>query len=102
MTLKFEKTWSEVARETIAAVLKKYTDDGGDLIYLTEDDRKSIKRSIDAAYPFGFRHCYPYKAWLKERRRVFIALGIPIASRRRKQEATAQLSLFSTATKRRK
>lgn len=102
MTLKLEKTWAEVARETIATVLKAYTDGGGDLVYLTEADRLSLKKQIDAAYPFGFRHCYPYKAWIQERRRVFIALGIPIVSRRRQSEDTSQLSMFSTQTKRKK
>jgi hypothetical protein len=99
---KSKMTWPERAAKAIAAVLKKYTDDGGDLVYLSEADRKLLKKQIDAAYPFYERRCYPYKAWLQERRRVFMALGIPIVSRRHNQPESNQLSLFSTQSKRKK
>jgi hypothetical protein len=31
-------------------------------------DAKEIQRRVDAAYPFGAREHFPYKAWLKARR----------------------------------
>lgn len=97
-----EKTWSGIARETIAAVLSDYTKGGGDLIYLDSNDRKLLKKAIDAAYPFFERRCFPYKAWLLERRKVFIALGIPLRSSSRKSPDTGQLNLFSTSTKKKR
>lgn len=33
------------------------------------------KAAIDAAYPFGTRDCYPYKAWLVERREYLRRYG---------------------------
>lgn len=29
-------------------------------------------RALRKAYPFGPRRCWPYKAWLKERRRYLV------------------------------
>jgi len=34
-------------------------------------------KAIDAAYPFGPRSHWPYKAWLAERRAFFAAHGLP-------------------------
>lgn len=34
-------------------------------------------KAIDAAYPFGPRAHWPYKAWLAERRVFFAAHGLP-------------------------
>ena len=33
------------------------------------------KKAIDAAYPFGERARWPYKAWLKERRQYLARYG---------------------------
>jgi hypothetical protein len=92
------KTWSELAREAIAAILSDYTESGGDLIYLDADDRERIKKRIDDAYPFGERSNFPYKAWLIERRSAFIALGIPVRSTSKKPNETSQMDLFNTST----
>ena len=74
---------------------------GGDLIYLNADDHKTIKKLISESYPFGERANHPYKIWLDERRKVFLALGIPVNhSRSSNQTDSTQLSLFSTKTKR--
>jgi hypothetical protein len=97
-----EETWSERARKTIGTVLKNYTDGGGDLVYLNSNDRKLLKKAIDDAYPFYERRCFPYKAWLLERRKVFIALDIPLRSSSRKSPDTGQLNLFSTSTKKKR
>lgn len=35
-------------------------------------DKAEIIKAIDAAYPFGMRKSYPYKAWLRARKE-FIA-----------------------------
>jgi len=32
-------------------------------------------KAIDAAYPFGERKYFPYKAWLKERKRYLMRFG---------------------------
>jgi hypothetical protein len=93
-------TWSDLARETIAAVLSAYTAGGGDLIYLDSGSKTYLKKAIDAAYPFGERSKFPYKAWLIERRKVFLSLGIPVRYTARKPLEGNQLSLFSTSTKR--
>jgi hypothetical protein len=90
-----KKTWSGIARETIAAILSDYTEGGGDLIYLDASDRVLIKKRIDDAYPFGKRSNFPYQAWLKERHKVFIALGIPVRSVTHKPYEGDQLPLFS-------
>lgn len=89
-----EKTWFEIARETIAAILSDYTEGGGDLIFMDASDLERIKKRIDDAYPFGERSRFPYKAWLIERRKVFIALGIPVRSFSRKPCEGDQLPLF--------
>lgn len=51
--------WSRVARETIGEAHKAVPADA------TFKERKAI---IDAAYPFGPRSMWPYKAWLTARR----------------------------------
>jgi hypothetical protein len=90
-----KNTWSGYARKTIAAILSDYTEGGGDLIYLDASDRARIKKRIDDAYPFGERSNFPYQAWLIERRKAFIALGIPVRSTSIKPYEGDQLSLFS-------
>lgn len=51
--------WSAVARSTIQRVANTLPDD------LPLKERKA---AIDAAYPFGPRAYWPYKAWCKARR----------------------------------
>jgi hypothetical protein len=51
--------WSRVARETIERVAATIPD---------ETCLKARKAIIDAAYPFGPRSHWPYKAWCKARR----------------------------------
>lgn len=46
------------------------------------ETNEQIRRRVDAAYPFGAREYWPYKAWLKERRRLFCLHNI-ITSRNR-------------------
>lgn len=36
-----------------------------------------IAKEIDAAYPFGERAHYPYKAWLSARKEFFAKHGLP-------------------------
>lgn len=42
-------------------------------------------RAIDAAYPFGPRSHYPYKAWLRVRKAFFARHGLPRNGDRRSQ-----------------
>jgi hypothetical protein len=50
--------WSAIARRVIAEV---------DAANATLPPAERLK-VIDAAYPFGERDCWPYKAWLKARK----------------------------------
>lgn len=54
--------WGQQAFDVIAATIASARAEG-----LSYAD--TVKR-IDAAYPFGERKYYAYKAWLKERRRA--------------------------------
>lgn len=60
--------WRGAARECIEHEIQQATADG---IGCSLED--TIKR-IDAAYPFGERRYYPYKAWLQERRIAILLL----------------------------
>lgn len=51
--------WARVARETISRVGSTIPEEA------TFKQRKAV---IDAAYPFGPREYWPYKAWLKARK----------------------------------
>jgi hypothetical protein len=73
--------WGQEARKAIDAAMADAKRDG-----LSWAD--TVKR-IDAAYPFGERKYWAYKAWLKERRK---ALGI--VSRKRQ---AAQAPLFEVS-----
>lgn len=53
-------TWKDKARDVITAVMRGALADGV--------DRDELLRRVDAAYPFGERKYYPYKAWLAVRR----------------------------------
>jgi hypothetical protein len=62
-------TWSESAHAVM-------------LTTLIECDRAGMSKAetakaIDAAYPFGVRAHYPYKAWLKVRKSFFAQHGLP-------------------------
>jgi hypothetical protein len=52
-------TWADKSRHAIEAALRTLPGDAN------EDDRR---KAIDAAYPFGERSLFPYKAWLRVRR----------------------------------
>lgn len=52
-------SWSDVSRSVIQRVAATLPDD------MPMKDRKA---AIDAAYPFGPRSHWPYKAWCKARR----------------------------------
>lgn len=58
--------WSRLARETVERVAATIPDGA------TMKDRKA---AIDAAYPFGERAYWPYKAWLKARRTYLSKFG---------------------------
>jgi hypothetical protein len=58
--------WSRLARETIAQVHAGLPS-GASL-----SDRK---KAVDAAYPFGPREYWPYKAWLKARKAYLVQYG---------------------------
>ncbi len=36
----------------------------------SDDDKKAFLKIMDAYYPFGERAMWPYKAWLKERKKI--------------------------------
>lgn len=54
--------WGEHARAVIAEAVARGLEVGEGL--------PAITARIDAAYPFGPREHWPYKVWLRERRRV--------------------------------
>jgi len=43
---------------------------------------RQIDRAIQAAYPWGERRGWPYKAWLLARREFYETHGLPIKARR--------------------
>lgn len=54
--------WRGYARATISAELEKL-----DVASMTEME---VRARLNAAYPFGERRYFPYKAWLKELAKV--------------------------------
>jgi hypothetical protein len=58
--------WAEIARETIERVSLSIPDDA---------TLKARQSAIDAAYPFGERAYWPYKAWCKARRAYLTPYG---------------------------
>jgi hypothetical protein len=68
--------WRTESDRVIGNVLRDFEKAGGNRFALSADDKASLKKQIDTAYPFGFRANHPYKAWLKARKSVFISLGI--------------------------
>lgn len=63
--------WRRAARRTITEAL-----DGLLFDVMTVE---AVIKHVDAAYPFGEREHYPYKAWLAERKLLIEALRGPIA-----------------------
>lgn len=59
-------TWADRARTAIYGAHKALPEGS------TLAERK---RAIDAAYPFGRRANFPYKVWLRERKRYLKAYG---------------------------
>lgn len=59
-------TWADRARAAIYGAHKALPESA------TLAERK---RMIDAAYPFGLRANFPYKVWLRERKRYLKAYG---------------------------
>ena len=74
-------TWGEQANKAIGTVLDEFQANGGDILRLTDEDKATLKKKIDEAYPFGERNNFPYKAWLNARRLAFISLGISYKGR---------------------
>ena len=74
-------TWNEQANKAIGAVVDEFQADGGDILRLSDEDKETLKKRINEAYPFGERNNFPYKAWLNARRLAFISLGIPYKGR---------------------
>lgn len=62
-------TWAADAKDTIDRVHASLPAD------ISLADRT---KAIDAAYPFGSRECFPYKAWLKERRSYLVKYGYQV------------------------
>ena len=59
-------TWAQQAKSAI------------DRVHASLPDSVSLAertKAVDAAYPFGSRECFPYKAWLKERRAYLCKYG---------------------------
>lgn len=55
-----------------------------------------LKKFIDAAYPFECRENHPYKAWLIERNKALVHLGLasPKPRRHLPAEIPGQIKLF--------
>lgn len=73
-------SWQQQAEVVIYGVIRKHQDSG-------TTDKKRIAAEIDAAYPFGERAHWPYKAWLKARRRLFPLFGLPLRARAKQVDA---------------
>lgn len=52
-----------------------------------------IVEAIDAAYPFGERARWPYRAWLNARKEFFARYGLPMPTKKK----TSEPDLFSFA-----
>lgn len=48
---------------------------------------KEVRKRIDAAYPFGLRQDWPYKAWLRARRDLLHQHGLMTPAERQRFEA---------------
>lgn len=69
--------WSDAARSVIQRVAATIADD---------TPLKERAEIIDAAYPFGERDYWPYKAWCKARRKYLERYGLkPLYPRQKTQ-----------------
>jgi hypothetical protein len=59
-------SWANSANATIARVHRELP---------AEASLEERTRAVDAAYPFGARTHFPYKAWLKARRAYLVKFG---------------------------
>lgn len=59
-------SWADEARAAIAAI---------DAALPPKTDLADRVKAVDAAYPFGERANFPYKAWLKVRRAYLVKHG---------------------------
>jgi len=66
------QTWRQQAAPIIAEVIER----------VGREDMKALKRELRAAYPFGKRQYYPYKAWLLE-------VATQLGTRKRKKTTSA-------------
>lgn len=69
------ETWKDKARDVITAVMRGAFAEGV--------CREELLRRVDAAYPFGPRKHYPYRAWLEVRRSLLfesMPAGRPISN----------------------
>lgn len=77
--------WRKIAEKTISTIIYKGIRQRATL--------QEIKDKIDKSYPFGQRINHPYKIWLDERKKAFIALGI---LEKRTDNVTSQSQKSST------
>ncbi len=66
--------WTGIAEMVIGDVLAACIKSGA--------TKEETAKAIDAAYPFGERAYWPYKAWLSVRKAVFSKLGMPQKGRK--------------------
>jgi hypothetical protein len=71
-------SWADIAGDVMARIYLDGMDHGR--------SRAQIALDIDAAYPFGERKHWPYKAWLSVRREFFACHYLPRAGARRSTE----------------
>ena len=72
------QTWRQIS----AAHIAKVVHDNPDVV-----DEKELRKLISAAYPFGERAYYPYKAWLAAVKDFFASPDVPKQARRQPSEA---------------
>ena len=61
--------WTDAATATMTETLMRCRSDGA--------TPEATAKAIDAAYPFGERARWPYKAWLAARKAFFAKHGLP-------------------------
>lgn len=62
-------SWRDIARRHLATVTQNAIAAYGSPGDWGAVTKLMVKRTIDAAYPFGTRENHPYKIWLEERNR---------------------------------
>ncbi|MBD2437389.1 hypothetical protein [Nostoc sp. FACHB-110] len=68
--------WRDKASEAISQVIANAVAEGINLENLSEAQKRDLRASIDASYPFGLRKNHPYQMWLDERRKAFYRYGL--------------------------